>query len=626
MTSRGEIRPSHVRRDATRADSIRDRESSATDGSRASVSAKSRQDSSNGEPSARLRPSRIRREQGRLRSGRALRRATIGARARGSSLSPLTSPLLQRSLVKVSFVSGAKPGGFRSHGAYLSRKGAQKEHERGKGFDARTDDVYLPNRFDEWQRAGDKRLWKIVVSPEAAERIDLQGHARELVRAIEGDLDVHLEWAAIDHHDTDHAHVHIAIRGVDCDGRELRIPRDYVRVGIRARSQELLTRELGLRREHDRIAARDRSLEAPRFTEIDRELARRASPDGRVSVSFDRGDGQPLRRARQEIRRLLYLRSLGLAQHISKHEWQLDPKLEGSLRELQIAGDVQKSLWRGGVGATDGRAPTEITTLAPGAHVRGRVVGTGYSEGADRAFVVVEGTDGRRHILRDERVLFASRALGVIRPGRVATIRKTDQGMVQVFDHGRIGNLKRTPTASTVLDLDALAWIRAERPERASDSRPRGFRARWRHAVRERVPVLEQAGLVRRQGDGENARLIVAPGAERQVEQQSNARERSRLKVAEIEPRFGKPMRKPADTPARTQEGRVVAYAVDESDALHVAIDTGKHITLVPVAERSVPIGNRVRARAQAHDDEQRRRVAWSLDDLEHARDLSRGR
>jgi type IV secretory pathway VirD2 relaxase len=551
---------------------------------------------------------------------------TIGTRARGSSLSPLASPLLQRSLVKVSFVSGTKPGGFRSHGAYLSRKGGQKEHERGKGFDGRTDDVYLPDRFDEWQRVGDKRLWKIVVSPEAAERVDLQGHARDLVRAIEDDLGVRLEWAAIDHHDTDHAHVHIAIRGVDRDGREFRMPRDYVREGIRARSQELLTRELGLRREHDRIAAREHSLEAPRFTELDRELARRASPDGRVSVYLDRGEGEPLLRARQEIRRLLYLRSLGLAQHISKREWQLDPKLEASLRELQIAGDVQKSLWRGGVGATDGRAPTEVTTLAPGAHVRGRVVGTGYSESAGRAFVVVEGTDGRRHILRDERVLSASRAPGVIRPGSVATIRKTDQGVVQVLAHGRIGDLKRTPTASTALDLDALAWIRAEQPERASDSRPRGFHARWWHAVRERVPVLERAGLVRRQGVGENARLIVAPGAERQVEQQSNAREHSRIKVAEIEPRFGKPTRLPADTPARTHEGRVVAYAVDDSDTLHVAIDTGKHITLVPVAERSLPIGNRVRARTQAHEDEHRRRVAWSLDDLEHARDLSRGR
>jgi hypothetical protein len=267
-----------------------------------------------------------------------------------------------------------------------------------------------------------------------------------------------------------------------------------------------------------------------------------------------------------------------------------------------------------------------ITALAPGAHVRGRVVGTGYSEGADRAFVVVEGTDGRRHILRDERVLSAARAPGVLRPGSVATVRKTDQGFVQVFAHGRIGDLKRTPTPSTVLDLDALAWIRAEQPERARDSRPRGFHARWWHAVRERVPVLEQAGLVRRRGVGENARLIVAAGAERQVEQQSNSREHSRLKVAEIEPRFGKPTRMPADAPMRTHEGRVVAYAVDESDALHAAIDTGKHITLVPVAERSVPIGNRARARTHAHDDEQRRRVAWSLDDVEHARELSRGR
>ncbi len=534
--------------------------------------------------------------------------------------------MLQRSLVKVSFLSHARPGGFRAYGQYLGRKGAQRESERGIGFDADREDVHLPDRLDDWQRAGDRRLWKIVVSPEAGDRVDLHAHARALVRAVEGDLDVELDWAAIDHHDTDHPHVHVVIRGVDRSGRELRFPRAYVREGIRARSQEVLTRTLGLRQDRERLTARERAIEAPRVTEIDRGLLRRATADGRVAAPASGREGMASGLFPQELRRLLYLRSLGLAEHLSKHEWQLDANLEAKLRELQIAGDVQKSMWRGGVGITDARAPVVVTTLAPGQEIRGRVAGAGYSETSDGTLLVVEATDGRRHILREEQAISSSRAAGVLRPGSVATIRRAPLGGTQVLAHGRIGDLQRVDTPSTALDLDALEWLRSGQPERAEGARPRGFQARWWHAVRDRLPLLERAGLIRRHGLGEAQRLIVIQGAEREVEKQSNEREHSRLRVAEVEPRFGKPARPASETPALSHEGRLVAYAVDEREALHAVIDTGRQLTVVPVVERSVPIGHDTRAHAQIQQDDQRRRVTWTLDDLERMHEHSRSR
>jgi type IV secretory pathway VirD2 relaxase len=87
----------------------------------------------------------------------------------------------------------------------LSRAGAQREGARGLGFDAQRDDVYLPDRFDSWQKAGDPRLWKVVVSPEAGGKMDLRAHARSVVAQMEEDLGTKLEWSAIDHYDTDHA-------------------------------------------------------------------------------------------------------------------------------------------------------------------------------------------------------------------------------------------------------------------------------------------------------------------------------------------------------------------------------------------------------------------------------------
>ena len=538
-------------------------------------------------------------------------------------LSPLASPFLQRSLVKVSFLRAHRAGGFRAYGHYLTRKGGQREHEKGVGFDA-SGEIALPSLLDSWEREGDRRLWKIVVSPEAGARVDLRAHASELVRAIERDLAVDLDWAAIDHHDTAHPHVHIVVRGVDRNGRELRMPRSYIREGIRARSQEQLTRTLGWRNEQDRFVAREQAVNVPRVTEIDRELLRRAGTDGRVAPRTGADGELAAARAKQEHARLEYLRSLGLATQ-SPNGWRLDAALETNLRSLQIAGDVQKSLWRGGVGTTDASARSVVTEIAPNQQLRGRIAGAGRAD-PGASFVVLEATDGQRHMIRRAGALSVAHGRRLLGPGTIVTIRRSVDGVMSVLTHGRLGDLKRVDATATALDLDALDWIRSGQPARAVGARPRGFAARWWSAVRERVPALERAGLVLRQREHQHERLIVRTDAERQVERQSNEREHSRVKLEDVEARFGKPVAQARGSSSRSHEGRVLAYAVDEHEALHVVIDTGRHAAVVPVAERSVPIGNRVRAHARAQDDDQRRRVAWSLDDLERTRDHSRGR
>jgi type IV secretory pathway VirD2 relaxase len=45
--------------------------------------------------------------------------------------------------------------------------------------------------------------------------LNLQQHTRELMKRMERDLRTRLEWIAAIHHNTDHPHVHIAIRGMD---------------------------------------------------------------------------------------------------------------------------------------------------------------------------------------------------------------------------------------------------------------------------------------------------------------------------------------------------------------------------------------------------------------------------
>jgi len=187
-------------------------------------------------------------------------------------------------------------------------------------------------------------MWRFIVSPEDADRLNLREHVRELVGLMERDLDTKLEWVAIDHHNTDDAHVHLLVRGVRETGRPLEINREYLRSGMRIRSQEIATRELGPRLEPEMLRARERVIRREQWTEIDRALQRKADANG--LVTYDQF--QPLNeasriRAEQEIDRLQFLSGLGLAQHVDERSWQLSEDHERKLRERQVSRDVIKS-------------------------------------------------------------------------------------------------------------------------------------------------------------------------------------------------------------------------------------------------------------------------------------------
>jgi type IV secretory pathway VirD2 relaxase len=187
-------------------------------------------------------------------------------------------------------------------------------------------------------------MWSFIVSPEDADRMNLRGHVRDLVAAVERDLGTGLEWIAIDHHNTDDAHVHLLIRGVREDGKVLTLDRDYVSRGIREISRELAERELGPRDEREYLRTRGRSIEREYWTEIDRALERRADTDRAVSYRHFQPytDGAQVK-AQQEMERLAYLQKLGLAREIDDRTWWLAPEHESELRKRQRDRDIIKT-------------------------------------------------------------------------------------------------------------------------------------------------------------------------------------------------------------------------------------------------------------------------------------------
>jgi type IV secretory pathway VirD2 relaxase len=249
----------------------------------------------------------------------------------------------RRSVVKASFRRNRGKGAWVRHARYLARERAQQEHDRGRGFDARSEGLDMAATVREWERA-DEVMWSFIVSPEDADRMNLRGHTRDMVAAVERDLGTGLEWIAIDHHNTDDAHVHLLIRGVREDVKILMLDRDYVSGGIREISRELAERELGPRDEREYLRTRGRSIEREYWTEIDRALERRADTDRTVSYRHFQPytDGAQVK-AQQEMERLAYLQKLGLARAIDDRTWWLAPEHESELRRRQRDRDIIKT-------------------------------------------------------------------------------------------------------------------------------------------------------------------------------------------------------------------------------------------------------------------------------------------
>jgi type IV secretory pathway VirD2 relaxase len=112
------------------------------------------------------------------------------------------------------YAENATAGQWRAHGRYLARGSATREGDpKAVGFDGGGESVDLAERLEGWQRAEDDRLWKLIVSPEFGDRADLKRLTRDLVSRMERGLGTPLEWVAAAHYNTEHPHVHIALRG-----------------------------------------------------------------------------------------------------------------------------------------------------------------------------------------------------------------------------------------------------------------------------------------------------------------------------------------------------------------------------------------------------------------------------
>jgi type IV secretory pathway VirD2 relaxase len=381
------------------------------------------------------------------------------------------------------------------HVAYLKRDGVARDGVNARMFDARSDAVderAFAERCEE-----DRHHFRFIISPEdAAEMTDLRAFTRELMIDAERDLGTKLDWIAVDHWNTDNPHIHVLVRGRADDGQDLVISRDYISRGFRARAEERATLELGPRSERKIQSVLGKEVEAERWTSLDRVL-RDIADDGAGFADLRPGasDRDP------ELRHLILgraakLERLGLAERVAPACFALKPGLEPTLRELEIRGDIIKTMHR--VMAAAGREP-DVAGFAlhgddPGDPVLGRLAERGlHDELKGSAYAVVEGVDGRTHHLQ-----FSDLELtGDAAPGAIVEARAYEDAQ----GRKRLSLAIRSDLSlQQQIAAPGATWLDRQLLAREPVVTGGGFGAEVRDAMDRRVAHLASEGLARRQG------------------------------------------------------------------------------------------------------------------------------
>lgn len=301
----------------------------------------------------------------------------------------------RRAVVKASLIRLQGKAGqvARAHMRYIQRDGVTREGLPGElyGPDAdRADGGDFLKRT-----AHDRHQFRFIVSAEdGAEYPDLKPYVRRLMTQVEQDLGTKLDWVAVDHFNTERPHTHIVLRGVDDQGDNLIIAREYISHGLRERASELVTLDLGPRTDQEIEARLRHDVDQERLTAIDRRLLRRMDADRTVSPA----DNDPFQQS-IAAGRLRKLKAMDLTEDIGRGRYRLAEGLEDTLRRMGERGDIIRLMQRELSARRLDRAGVEqVVATELREPIVGRLINRGFSdEHRDRHYMMVDGVDGRVH-------------------------------------------------------------------------------------------------------------------------------------------------------------------------------------------------------------------------------------
>ncbi len=389
---------------------------------------------------------------------------------------------------------GRAQGALAAHVNYLQRDGVTRDGEKGRLFGAEGDDLDRDMFAD--RCTDDRHHFRFIVSPEDATlMVDLKDFTRDLMVQMQKDVGTHIDWIAVEHWNTGQPHIHIIVRGVGDDGRDLVIARDYIGEGMRAQARNLITQELGLRTDLDISRTLEREIDVERWTDLDRKLARSQEREGMIDMGLP-ADGHPGDFHAQKLGRLHKLERLGLASEIDQGAWVLHDDAEASLREMGTRGDIIERMHRA-LGERGIEREVSAFQLEPDiAHhkIIGRMVDRGlHDELSGTAYAIIDGVDGRSHHV----VLPDLDATGDAHHGSIVELRQFEDRKGKQ----RVALAVRSEMDLTAqIDAPGVTWLDRRNLARDGHYLGGGFGREVEAAMEARAQHLIDEGLARRQG------------------------------------------------------------------------------------------------------------------------------
>lgn len=433
------------------------------------------------------------------RKGRIIsQRASTFGRGRSASIraNRLITGRSRGAVVKARVVrqfSGSVP--LAAHLKYLRREGVTRDGKEAKMFGPETDEGNHDAFSDRCK--DDRHHFRFIVSPDDAQELgDLKSFARDLMVDMERDLGTKLDWAGVDHWNTEHPHIHILVRGVADDGENLVISRDYIRQGMRDRASDILTQTLGPRTDRDIRRTIEQQIDTDRWTQLDRQLVRDADRHGTIDLA-PHPDSQPDEFLTLKVGRLRKLESLGLANEIRPGQWTMAEEAETTLRALGERGDIIKRMHRSlaSHGIDRGAADYVFAAEQIDKSIIGRLLERGLDdELRGSAYAIVDSADGRAHHIRFQDL----DATGDSAPGSIVELRH----YADAKGRSRFALAVRSDLSiEEQIHADGSTWLDRQLVARESNEVGEGgFGRDVRQALQDRTDYLVEQGFARRDG------------------------------------------------------------------------------------------------------------------------------
>lgn len=249
-------------------------------------------------------------------------------------------------VVKVSYTS---PKNLGSHLSYIMREGAGKDSAKAILFDENGTYVKAGHYTKANRLPGEKRIFKLIVTPESGVSIhDLHAFAKRVMRKVENEQGQRLNWVAAAHYNTGNPHIHIVVRGIDKDGRDVRLKKQLIRSGIRNIAKNDIAVNYGEKSFYQAHSDELKQTHSPNITKFDRVIAKkienRPQHFGYVSYLPDN---------EMEYSRLLYLEKLGYAKktfvsgyNFAQKGFLVNRNFFEKIQTRQIDRDILKTTYR----------------------------------------------------------------------------------------------------------------------------------------------------------------------------------------------------------------------------------------------------------------------------------------